>query len=82
MRLHVLAALALVMLLAAACGGGSLPDAAQLPDTGYLTEEIAPCTPVDGAVLDPCEEEAQITMMSMGGGGGGRPPEEPQFARC
>ena len=27
--------------------------------SGYLTEEIAPCTPVEGASVDPCEPDAE-----------------------
>ena len=41
--------------------------AAQLPDSGYLTEEIPPCTPVEGAPLDPCELDALQSNRTIAG---------------
>ncbi len=46
-------ALLTVILLIVACGGE--PPSYQY--TGYLTEEIPPCTPVKGSSVDPCRTE-------------------------
>ncbi len=55
-----LALLAGLLLLVAACGGEGVPPTYEY--TGYLTEEIPPCTPVPGSPSDPCGTDvAQIT---------------------
>ena len=42
------------LLLLAACEGAP-PTPGPSPYTGYLTEEIPPCTPAPGSSVDPCE---------------------------
>ena len=44
-------ALIVVLLLLAACESGPPTS----PYSGYLEEEIPPCTPVEGSTVDPCE---------------------------
>ena len=36
------------------------------PYTGYLTEEIPPCTPVEGSSVDPCDPDAPLTEYCLG----------------
>ena len=48
----ILALIAAILLLAACDDGQSTS-----PYTGYLEEEIPPCTPVEGSALDPCEPD-------------------------
>lgn len=50
-------ALVVVLLLVVACE--SEPPSASL--TGYLEEEIPPCTPVEGSSVDPCDPDAPLT---------------------
>ena len=44
------------LLLAVACVSRSPAS----PYTGYLTEEIPPCTPVTGSTVDPCEPGVKV----------------------
>ena len=55
----------LILLLAAiaaalACQSTPTPS----PYTGYLTEEIPPCTPVDGSSIDPCGSRPTTMLVS------------------
>ena len=43
------------------------PRTASATDTNYLMEEIAPCTPIEGSTIDPCEPDAKRTP-GIGGG--------------
>ena len=45
----------LLLLLTVACGGGAPTTTYQY--TGYLSEEIPPCTPVEGLTEDPCQPD-------------------------
>ena len=44
-----------VLLLLGACGGGVPPV---YEYSGYLTEDIPPCRPVEGSEVDPCDPDA------------------------
>ncbi len=59
----MVAAAVVVALLLAACDGAATPTIAPTPTispyTGYLTEEIPPCTPVAGSSVDPCAPDAE-----------------------
>ncbi len=50
-RVMTIIALLAALILIAACEGEPTPS----PYTGYLTEEIPPCTPIAGSSVDPCE---------------------------
>ncbi len=51
----LLAVWAMVLIIATACGGGGEDAASPSPYSGYLAQEIPPCTPIEGATVDPCE---------------------------
>ena len=53
---RTLALLLMVVVVTAACSGA--PDTAT--ESPYLTEEIPPCTPVEGISADPCERDVDI----------------------
>ena len=59
----MLAALALAL---AACDTGESSLPAPRPDSAYLAEEIPPCEPVPGSIVDPCEPG--VSYPSSGGG--------------
>ena len=59
--LQIVLALALLTLLVAACGGE--PPATLYQYSGYLAEEIPPCTPVEGYLSDPCRPDDDTTDM-------------------
>ena len=63
-RTITVATLLAMLLLLAACD-----DAPPSPYTGYLTEEIPPCTPVTGSSIDPCEPDAEQYAVAAGGTG-------------
>ena len=84
------AAIAGLLLLLAACESVSqtptpvpqTPTPTPSPYTGYLTEEIPPCTPIPGSSVDPCEPRGPIE--TFGGAGGSSPAfnsEEPLTIR-
>ena len=54
--------LAAVLLLMAACKG----ETPALQYGGYLTDEISPCTPVEGSSSDPCEPDAEAILYDRG----------------
>ncbi len=41
------------------------------PELQYLTEEIAPCTPISGSAVDPCEPDVKIQTSPLAGVGSG-----------
>ena len=55
--------LVLALAVSAACSRG--PDPTPSPYTGYLTEGIPPCTPVEGISVDPCESDAPTYQMGV-----------------
>ena len=52
--------LALLLLLAACEDAPQTARPTPSPYTGYLTEEIPPCTPVTGSTVDPCEPGVKV----------------------
>ena len=48
--------IAVLLLLVVSCKGEDPPPTYEY--TGYLAEEIPPCSPVEGAKVDPCEADA------------------------
>ena len=50
------------------------PTSTPSPYTGYLTEEIPPCTPVEGSTVDPCDPDAKRFSFSYG-----EPPDVRDF---
>ena len=78
------AAVSLIALVLAFAGCSSAPPTptptpALSPYTGYLTEEIPPCTPVHGSSVDPCEPGVKIHSNVFAGGDSGSvfEPDEP-----
>ena len=76
----------LLAVLATLTACGSLQSPMQLDTTApeYLTQEITPCTPVEGSTVDPCEPDVFITeaagaVMSSVVGEPGSPPSIRQF---
>ena len=64
----VAAAIAMLLLLLAACEGApQTPTPTPSPYTGYLTEEIPPCTPIAGSSVDPCKPDAEQFLLTAGG---------------
>ena len=57
----------------------SAPTSTFSPDTGYLTEEILPCTSISGSSVDPCESGVKIdsNVFASGDSGGIFEPDEP-----
>ena len=77
----IAAAIAMLLLLLAACEGApqtptpaptpsptTPPTPTPSPYEGYLTEEIPPCTPIDGSSADPCETRGPIETFGAAGG--------------
>ena len=69
----------LVVAFLSACDGEPTPDPTATPTATpeYLTEEIPPCTPMAGSLVDPCEPGAS----SLSGGGLGVAGPEPHGLR-
>ena len=63
-RVMMLKILIAVILLLSACENAP-------SYTGYLEEDISPCTPVSGSSVDPCEPGAMVAPISGGFGSGG-----------
>ena len=70
-RTITVATLLAMLLLLAACESELKPS----PYTGYLTEEIPPCTPVAGSSVDPCQPRCQIEQYAVAAGGTGSSPD-------
>ena len=62
-RIALIASLLVALLLLAACQAEPTPS----PYTGYLTEEIPPCTPVAGSSVDPCESRGAVQLPEQAG---------------
>ena len=60
--------LALLLLLAACEDAPQTARPTPSPYTGYLTEEIPPCTPVAGSSVDPCQPRGPIETFGAAGG--------------
>ena len=76
-RITPVAAIAALLLLLVACQDSPekasrspvpTPAATPSPYTGYLTEEIPPCTPIAGSSKDLCEPAGPIEMFGAAGG--------------
>ena len=65
-RTFALLLLMLALAVSAACSRA--PDPTPSPYTGYLTEGIPPCTPVEGISVDPCESDDKIVATLFGYG--------------
>ena len=64
-RVIQIALLLVALALAAACDDLSEGVRTETTPPKYLTEEIPPCTPVEGSTVDPCEPG--LTWMAAGG---------------
>ena len=74
-RIMPVAAIAGLLLLLTACedtpqtaSPTPVPAPTLSPYTGYLTEEISPCTPIPGSSVDPCEPRGPIETFGAAGG--------------